>query len=319
MGPEDPGPLERGQVMQTPVMVIAAGAGRPPGSVPEVPFPPLGMTGIAIATRGRRAWELLLTAVFAAVHLSVLLGLRNATPAAASESLADFETATYLDIPPPTAVASPRRVAKPRPVGVSAAVTVPAVQEAVVRPDKAAGFQELAAPSDLQALPPPDPGEAAVDEKDYTGRGVVGGVAGGKPPPVIAADLAADLAREGRLSDAVETPADQPVAVELVTVKPQLTNRDEILALLLRQYPQSLRQFGVEGSAIVQFVVDTNGRVDPKSVTLVSATHPLFGSAAIEVARKARFTAGRIASGGEMLAVPVTVRAPLKWTQAKSK
>ena len=91
--------------MQTPVMVIAAGAGRPPGIVPEVPFPPLGMTGIAIATRGRRAWELLLTAVFAAAHLSVLLGLRNATPAAASESLADFETATYLDIPPPTAVA----------------------------------------------------------------------------------------------------------------------------------------------------------------------------------------------------------------------
>ena len=209
--------------MQTPVMVTAAGAGLPPGIVPEVPFPPLGMTGIAIATRGRRAWELLLTAVFAAAHLSVLLGLRNATPAAASESLADFETATYLDIPPPTSVASPRRVAKPRPVGVSAAVTVPAVQEAVVRPDKAAGFQELTAPSDLQALPPPDPGDVAVDERDYTGRGVVGGVAGGKPPPVIAADLAADLAREGRLSDAVETAADQPVAVELVTVKPQLT------------------------------------------------------------------------------------------------
>ena len=305
--------------MQAPVTVMAAGGGLTPGNVPEVPFPPLGMTGLAMVTRGRRAWELLLTAAFATAHLSVLLGLRDPGSAAASESLADFETATYLDTPPPTSVASPRRVAKPRPVGVSAAVTVPAVQEAVVRPDKAAGFQELTAPDDLKALPPPDPGDVAVDEKDYTGRGVVGGVAGGKPPPVIAADLAAELAREGRLSDAVETPADQPVAVELVTVKPQLTNRDEMLALLLRHYPQSLRQFGVEGSAIVQFVVDTNGRVEPKSVTLISSTHPLFGSAAIEVARKARFTAGRIASGGEMLAVPVTVRAPLKWTQATSQ
>lgn len=305
--------------MQTPVNSIAAGAGDPPGSVPEVPFPPLGITGTGMVTRGRRAWELFLTAAFAAAHLSVLLGLRSTTPAAASESLADFETATYLDIPPPTAVASPRRVAKPRPVGVSSAVTVPAVQGEVVRPDKAAGFQELTAPSDLKALPPPDAGDAVVDERDYTGRGVVGGVAGGKPPPVIAADLAAELAREGQLSDAVETAADQPVAVELVTVKPQLLNRDEMLALLLRQYPQSLRQFGIEGSAIVQFVVDTNGRVDPTSVTLVSSTHALFGSAALEVVRKAKFSAGRIASGGQMLAVPVTVRAPLKWTLATSK
>jgi TonB family protein len=284
-----------------------------------VPFPPLGATGLDSASRARRAWELLLTATFAAAHLSGLLVLRGTTPAEAGESLAGLETATYLDIPPPTAVTSPRRVAKPRPVGVSSAVTIPAVQSEVIRPDKAAGFQELTAPSDLAALPQPDPGADAVDAKDFSGRGVVGGVAGGKPPPVIAADLAAEMAREGLLSDAVEAGSNQAMAIELVTVKPQLINREEMLAVLLRQYPPSLRQFGVEGSAIVQFVVDTNGRVEPRSVTLLSSTHPLFGSAAIEVARKARFTPGRVASGTEMVAVPVMVRAPLKWTQAPSK
>jgi len=295
----------------------AALADRPPGGPPVVPFPLLGTLGSDVTPRGRRARELIIAAIFATVHLSALLVLRGATPAGATESLADLETATYLDIPPPTEAQSARRVAKPRPVGVSSAVTVPAVQGDITHPDKAAGFQELQAPSDLKALPPPDPGAAAVDEKDYSGRGVVGGVAGGKPPPVIAADLAAEMAREGRLSDAVEASSSQPVPVELVTVKPTLLNRDEVLALLLTYYPRILRQIGVEGSATVQFVVAPDGHVDPKSVTVVSATDPQFGTAAIEVAKRARFSPGMIAAGGKMLAVPVTVRAPLTWTQAK--
>ena len=246
-----------------------------------------------MATRGRRAWELLLTAVFAAAHLSVLLGLRNATPAAASESLADFETATYLDIPPPTAVASPRRVAKPRPVGVSAAVTVPAVQDEVVRPDKAAGFQELTAPSDLKALPPPDPGDAAVDERGLHGTGVVGGVAGGKPPPVIAADLAAETgprrpalrrrrdrggsAGRGRVGDR-----------QAATAQP---GRDAGPAAPAVPPSRSGSSASRDRPSCSSWSTPTAAS-SPKSVTLVSSTHPLFGSAAIEVARKARFSAG---------------------------
>ena len=305
--------------MQTPVMVIAAGAGLPPGIVPEVPFPPLAMTGIAIATRGRRVWELLLTAVFAAAHLSVLLGLRNATPAAASESLADFETATYLDIPPPTSVASPRRVAKPRPVGVSAAVTVPAVQEAVVRPDKAAGFQELTAPGDLQVLAATRSrrrrgGRARLhrtgSRRRRGGRKASPGHRGGPRGRLGPRRTALGRRRDGVGSAGRGRVGDRQAA----TAEPGRDARPAAPAV-----PPVAATVGVEGSAIVQFVVDTNGRVDPKSVTLVSATHPLFGFAAIEVARKARFSAGRIASGGGMVSVPVTVRAPLKWTQAKSK
>ena len=140
------------------------------------------------------------------------------------------------------------------------------MQGDVVHPDKAAGFQELLAPSDVQALPPPTAAESAVDEKDYSGRGVVGGVAGGKPPPVIAADLAADMAREGLLSDAIEVEAARHSRCRWSwsPTSRELLNRDEIVALLLRHYPPVLRQAGVEGSALVQFVVDTNGRVDPQ-------------------------------------------------------
>jgi protein TonB len=297
-----------------------ANAGGPGGLPPEVPFPLLEAIGLDVAPRGGRAREFILATAFATAHLSVLLALRWAQPAATAP-LADLGTATYLDIPPPTAVESPRRVAKPRPVGVSSAVTVPAMQGDVVRPDKAAGFQELLTPKDLGVLPPPDPGGKAVDEKDFTGRGVVGGVAGGKPPPVIAADIAAQMAREGQLSDVVETVREsfhqKPVSMEMVTVRPELLNRDEMRVLLLKHYPPALRQAGVEGSAMVQFVVDTNGRVDPQSVTVVSTTNALFATAAIEVIKRARFSPGRFASEGEMQAVPVSVRVPLTWTLAK--
>ena len=304
--------------MKTPDAGSAGAVGRPPDGPPKVPFPMPGAFGIDLIPRRQRAWEWTLAATFAIAHLSALLLLRGAVPAAAAESLADLETATYLDIPPPDEAQSARRVAKPRPVGVSSAVAIPAMQGEMTHPDKAAGFQELLAPSDVEALPPPTDGEVAVDEKDYSGRGVVGGVAGGKPPPVIAADLAADMARQGLLTDAAETEAARhAVPVELVTDKPRLLNRDELVALLLSYYPPVLRQAGVEGSALVQFVVDTNGRVLGKSVTVVSSTNALFGSAAIEVARRARFSPGRIASDDGMLAVPVTVRAPLTWTQNK--
>ena len=293
-------------------------AGRPTGRRPEVPFSLVGTFGLDLIPRGQRAGEWTLAALFAIAHLSTLLIVRGTTPALAAESLGDLETATYIDIPPPAEAQSARRVAKPRPVGVSAAVAIPAMQGAVVHPDKAAGFQELQAPSDVPALPPPTAADSAVNEKDFSGRGVVGGVAGGKPPPVISADLAAGLAREGLLTDATEIiRSAQPVPVELVTDKPRLLNRDEVVGLLLSYYPPVLRQAGVEGSAVVQFVVDTNGRVISKSVTILSSTNPLFGDAAISVARRARFSPGRIAVAGGMQAVPVTVRAPLTWTQKK--
>jgi TonB family protein len=44
-------------------------------------------------------------------------------------------------------------------------------------------------------------------------------------------------------------------------------------------YPDSLRLVGVEGEVIAQFVVDTNGRVEPTSLLLLTSTHRLFSDA----------------------------------------
>jgi protein TonB len=45
------------------------------------------------------------------------------------------------------------------------------------------------------------------------------------------------------------------------------------------RYPESLRQAAIDGRVLVQFKVDTLGRIDPASVTILSSTHDLFSRA----------------------------------------
>ena len=61
------------------------------------------------------------------------------------------------------------------------------------------------------------------------------------------------------------------------------------LGTLRPRYPEMLRAQGVGGRAVVRFVVDTLGRVEPGSVELVSATHPAFGEAALRAVPSFRF------------------------------
>jgi TonB family protein len=42
------------------------------------------------------------------------------------------------------------------------------------------------------------------------------------------------------------------------------------------RYPDALRRAGVEGSFLVEFVVDSTGRVDPKTLSFPKAAHPMF-------------------------------------------
>lgn len=267
--------------------------------------------------REPRRGELVPGLVFATLHLALLGSVALAAP---EEGAAPppLETVTYLDIPTPTEPASPRTVVRPRPVVVSQAVRIPAVEGEVSRPDKAAGFQELLAPREISQLPAPGTSGAAVDERDFSGRGVVGGVAGGKPPVALPPDVAAAMAVEGRITDAAtRTVARQvkPVEMAAVEIKPQLLNRDDAMKLLHQHWPPVLRQAGIEGSVIVQFVIDTSGLASRESIRVFSASHPQFAGAAMTIVPQLRFSPGRMSVAGRMMAVPVQVRIPLKWTQ----
>jgi protein TonB len=54
-------------------------------------------------------------------------------------------------------------------------------------------------------------------------------------------------------------------------------------------YPDILRQAGVEGEALVSFVVDTSGRVDIGTFKVVRATHELFTAAVRNALPRMRF------------------------------
>ena len=58
-------------------------------------------------------------------------------------------------------------------------------------------------------------------------------------------------------------------------------------------YPVVLERAGVTGRVVVEFVVDTLGRVEPRSLRVVSSTHPAFDPAARDAVLGTRFRPAR--------------------------
>jgi protein TonB len=70
--------------------------------------------------------------------------------------------------------------------------------------------------------------------------------------------------------------------------------RPELLATPQPVYPARLREAGVEGSVVVQVVVDTMGRAEPASVRVLQHSESGFDAAALEAIRGARFRPARV-------------------------
>jgi TonB family protein len=86
------------------------------------------------------------------------------------------------------------------------------------------------------------------------------------------------------------------------------SGRRDLARLLERNYPPNLRDSGVTGQAVMQFVVDEDGRVEGSTIKVISATHDAFGEASRDVLRQARFTPARVGSRKVrmMLQLPIT-------------
>jgi TonB family protein len=59
-------------------------------------------------------------------------------------------------------------------------------------------------------------------------------------------------------------------------------------------YPEDMRQKGLEGSAIVQYVVDTTGRADMLSFKVLRSTNTSFATAVREALPQMRYTPAKI-------------------------
>ena len=105
-------------------------------------------------------------------------------------------------------------------------------------------------------------------------------------------------------------PEDGPVFTPM-TVRPEITNREEVTELLMSEYPAALRKAGIGGRAVVWFLVSTEGMVEDTRVSQPSG-NAQFDEAALRVADAIQFTPAwnRTEPVAVWIEVPITFRAP---------
>lgn len=143
------------------------------------------------------------------------------------------------------------------------------------------GFQTVVAPTDIPTNIPPVNLQEHFDPKDFTGVGVEGGVADGIVPS----------------SDAV-------LSVDVVQEKP------ERLAGPLPVYPPLLQQAGIEGTVMVQAIIDTMGRIEPNSLKIITTANPGFNESAKQTVLKSLFRPARVYGK----AVRVLIQLPITYS-----
>ncbi len=143
-------------------------------------------------------------------------------------------------------------------------------QVAQVAPPK--GFQVLTPPITIpDVIPDVDLSRKATDEADFSGKGVQGGVAKGV---------------EGGTGPVV---SDQPYFDFQVEKAAAAIPGSGSPA-----YPEMLKSSGVEGEALVQFIVDTTGRAELGSFKVLRASHDAFGQAVKAALPRMRFLPAEI-------------------------
>jgi TonB family protein len=129
-------------------------------------------------------------------------------------------------------------------------------------------------------IPGIDPNARYLDPRDFTGKGVEGGrgwgVVGGvgDPDQVVPTAQGEAAIYAAELEDARFSPAEMVVQPKFV-------------------YPRLLMEQGVAGRVTLQFIVDTLGDVEPRSVEVLKSTHEAFASAAKDGILEARFEPAR--------------------------
>jgi len=161
----------------------------------------------------------------------------------------------------------------------------PPPPEIVAAPPPPKGFQVLTAPIKIpDVLPEIDLSKKMTDESDFSGKGVAGGFAKGVGNAPVADQTYFEFQVEKQVSQI-------PGSVNL-------------------RYPDMLRSANVEGEVLAQFTVDTTGRVQRGSVTILKSSHDLFTAAVKQALTSARYYPAEI--GGRK--VKQLVQQPFNFT-----
>jgi TonB family protein len=180
---------------------------------------------------------------------------------------------------------APPQVATPRPPAIAGWVGAGGGGSIVVSatpPPR--GFQTVVAPSDIpSSIPPVDLSQPALDPRNFAGRGEEGGVAWGVTggtgpvdaltiPPGVAAG---DVVYTATLEDARFEPA-------------------QLLSQPRPQYPRAMEVIAMSGRVVIQFIVDTAGTVEVRSIEVLESTHLAFEEPAREAVAGALFRPARL-------------------------
>ena len=117
-------------------------------------------------------------------------------------------------------------------------------------------------------------------------------------------------AQQGSVQQAGSPQPDSIYVASELTTPPRLASVTATASLVRSSYPEALKRASVGGSVQLQFIVDQKGKVDPKSVAVVSASSPALGEAAKAIVEKIEFVPGKMGDTPVRTAVllPLTYR-----------
>jgi periplasmic protein TonB len=142
------------------------------------------------------------------------------------------------------------------------------------------GFQTVVAPDVIPTNIPPVNLQEHFDPKDYSGTGVEGGISTGM------------------------VPTGNEVFMEAI-----VEEKPAVLSGPTPQYPELLRQAGIQGRVMVQAIIDTLGRAEQNSVKVLQSPNPGFDQSAKTYVLKTLFRPARVHGR----AVRVLVQLPIDY------
>ncbi|MGI8617656.1 MAG: energy transducer TonB [Gemmatimonadaceae bacterium] len=229
------------------------------------------------------------TAASVALHLGILVFAVFATANARSAALEKTreEKLNYVEVKkeqPKPEEPKPKpeepKPKEPEPVRKAAPPKAPEMPR-VEAPAPPKGFQVVQAPVNIPiSIPKIDLSAAVTNESDFSGRGVAGGsskgVEGGTGDANSKGTTPGGLSSQPYFEFQVEKEA-----------SPSGGNPQP-------EYPSSMRESGMTGRVVVQFVVSANGRVEPGSIKILESTNSAFAAAVREVLPRHRFSPAKI-------------------------
>jgi protein TonB len=170
----------------------------------------------------------------------------------------------------------------------------------VAAPAPPQGFKVVPPPVSIPTnLPAIDLSKAVTNENDFSGKGVAGGSSNG---------VKGGTGNEGDTGKSAGAVEDHGPYMEFQVEKAVAKIGGEA-----PEYPASLRDSGVEGTVLAQFVVNESGRYEAGTLKILSSSNAAFTAAVKDALPRMRFSAAQI--GGKK--VQQLVQMPFQFHLAK--